>query len=247
MSEHAKLWLDIAKINQEKSVQMREEGVDLAVVTDYADAIRAGEDLPPVVVFRDGKEYYLADGWHRLKAHESLGKKQINVKIIAGTHRDAVLHAIGANASHGRSRTLADKEKAILFLLNDPEWRQLADAELLRKAKINDPSFVNRVREKYGLKGSKIRTVVRGGRMTQIDVSNLGRKAFDYAAEFKATQYNENLSYHLTKAVKHLEKYMLSSRATMNRTDALALRKKILNGLAEVENRILAAKARARK
>lgn len=247
MTEHAKMWLDIAKIDQEKSVQMREEGVDLAVVTEYADAIRAGEELPPVTVFREGKEYYLADGWHRLKAHESVGEKRIQVHIIPGTHRDAILHAIGANASHGRPRTLADKEKAILFLLNDPEWRQLTDTEMLRKAKINDQSFVYRVRQKYNLKSAKIKTVMRGGKLTQIDFSNVGKKAFDYEAEFEASKYDAKLSHHITKAIRQLEKHILSSKRSIGKQDAFAIRKKIVTGLAEIENRILARKIKARR
>jgi hypothetical protein len=44
--------------------------------------------------------------------------------ITPGKLRDAVLHAIGANASHGLRRSNSEKRKAVHAMLNDEEWRR---------------------------------------------------------------------------------------------------------------------------
>ena len=36
--------------------------------------------------------------------------------------RAAVLYACGANEDHGRPRTIKDKRRAVLKLLEDPDW-----------------------------------------------------------------------------------------------------------------------------
>src|SRR5262249_33580652 len=55
------------------------------------------------------------------------GHQQLRVEVRQGTRRDAVLHAVGANASHGLRRTRADARRAVLLLLGDPEWRRWSD------------------------------------------------------------------------------------------------------------------------
>lgn len=79
--------------------------------------------LPPVTVFADGKgKFWLADGYHRCRAAELEGIEKITCNEYFGDERTAMLHAIGANQRHGLRRTHGDKRKAVLALLNDPEW-----------------------------------------------------------------------------------------------------------------------------
>lgn len=248
---HAKIWLDIAKIDQEHSVQVR-ENTDPQIVAQYAEALSAGEELPPVVVFREktgaGFRYLIVDGWHRLKAHEATGRTKIEVKIKDGTERDAKLYAIGSNADHGRQRTLIDKERAILILLNDPEWSKLNDAELCRKAKIPTQGFVNQVREKYGIAKSKERLIQRGGKLVLQDVTKLGgRDKMDYAKIFKDAPFDEKLSKNITRVIKFFETFCFESvRQALPKPEAVKLRNQLVAGLAEVENRLLASKIKAK-
>ena len=62
-------------------------------VTDYAEALTAGAIFPPVVVFSDGSAFWLADGFHRLKAHREAGLAEIACEVRDGTQRDAVLYS----------------------------------------------------------------------------------------------------------------------------------------------------------
>lgn len=92
-------------------------GLDLDTVEEYVEALKAGCVFPPIIVFFDGKSYWIADGWHRLEAHRQAGMKAINVDLRKGTQRDAILFACQANVTHGLKRSNADKRKAVLVLL----------------------------------------------------------------------------------------------------------------------------------
>src|SRR5262245_583352 len=71
--------------------------------------------MPPIVVFYDGADYWLADGFHRLAAYRrfidggkaSASPRALLTDVRQGTRRDAVLYACGANADHGLRRTNA--------------------------------------------------------------------------------------------------------------------------------------------
>src|SRR4051794_18625155 len=78
--------------------------------------------LSPVTVYDDGERYWLVDGFHRIAAAAILGHDTIACDVRPGTLRDAVAHAVGANAAHGLRRTNDDKRRAVETLLRDPEW-----------------------------------------------------------------------------------------------------------------------------
>jgi hypothetical protein len=124
--------------------QSRQE-INQEVVADYAEQITSGSEFPPVTAFYDGVDYYLADGFHRYFAHKKAGKASINVDVITGTLRDAVLHSVGVNALHGLRRTNADKRKAVLTMLDDLEWQDWSNSEIARQCHVSAP-FVSNLR-----------------------------------------------------------------------------------------------------
>lgn len=101
-----------------------------ATVTDYAEAIAEGVKLPPVVVFFDGSDNWLADGFHRFHAYSKAGKASIPAEVVEGTQSDAVLHGAGANASHGLRRTNADKRHAVEMVLSHPDAAEWSDRKI---------------------------------------------------------------------------------------------------------------------
>lgn len=122
------------------------QAIDEAVVSEYAERLTEGDTFPPVTVYYDGSAYWLADGFHRVAGHDAAGLDQIACEVLQGTRRDAVLHSVGANSTHGLPRTNADKRRAVLVLLGDSEWSGWSDREIARRCKV-DHKTVARLRE----------------------------------------------------------------------------------------------------
>lgn len=104
--------------------------IHAATVNEYAEAMSDGETLPPAVVFFDGAQHHLADGFHRLHANRQIGATTMECEVRTGTLQDARLYAYGANKDHGLRRTSDDKRKAVQGMLADfPDWSDRAIAK----------------------------------------------------------------------------------------------------------------------
>ena len=121
--------LELDQIRIDGGTQSRVE-LNQETVAEYAQAFTAGASFPPVVVFFDGANYWLADGFHRYFGARDAGESAIDAEIITGTQRDAVLYSLKANATHGLRRTNADKRKAVETLLKDAEWATWSDRKI---------------------------------------------------------------------------------------------------------------------
>jgi uncharacterized ParB-like nuclease family protein len=110
--------LAINQIRLDGGTQPR-AGLIEAIVAVYAEAMQQDGHFPPVTVFYDGREYWLADGFHRVAAAQNIGKDRILADVQQGRQRDAILYSVGANARHGLPRSNEDKRRAVLKLLND--------------------------------------------------------------------------------------------------------------------------------
>lgn len=130
--------IDIEKIKIDSKAQARTR-LCKATIAEYAEGYKNGATFPPITLYFDGQNYWLADGFHRYFGAQTAGKKQILEEITPGTLRDAVLHSLGANAIHGLPRSNADKRKAIRTLLDDPEWTALSSREIARICNVSHP------------------------------------------------------------------------------------------------------------
>ena len=136
--------LNLSAIIIDKGTQSR-AAISEDTVIDYAEAMQAGDTFPPITVFFDGVEYYLADGFHRLHAAKRLHKASIQADVRTGTLRDAILYSLGANRDHGLRRTNADKRKCVQTLLEDFEWGELSVNEMARICGVS-PQLVSAVK-----------------------------------------------------------------------------------------------------
>jgi len=134
--------VNMSDIRIDGGTQPRVE-INLQIVAEYAEAMTNGDTLPPVVIFHDGATYWLADGFHRYFAAKKIDAKQLDAKVVEGTKRDATLYSVGANAEHGARRTNEDKRKAVLTLLNDPEWAQWSNREIARRCRVDHVTVGN--------------------------------------------------------------------------------------------------------
>lgn len=171
------LHLDV--IRRDGGTQPR-AALDPATVETYAEAARAGAEFPPVIVFHDGTDHWLADGFHRVAAHEAAEFEEIAAEIRPGTRRDAVLFACGANATHGLRRTSEDKRRAVLLLLCDAEWGQWSDREIARRANVGHP-LVAELRRLTGSSSSERTFRTKHGTVATMDTAALGKRAADMA------------------------------------------------------------------
>jgi len=116
----------VESIRIDGKTQSREK-INPDAVTEYAEAMNnqmggphstgSGQTWPPLTVFFDGTEYWLADGFHRLLAAQRNGKRNIKAEVIEGTRDDAAWASCAANKTHGIRRTNADKRKAVEMAL----------------------------------------------------------------------------------------------------------------------------------
>ena len=111
--------------------------IDDEVVQRYVEALKERATFPPITVYYDGEHYWLADGFHRLKAFRELKRKKVPAEVHQGSRREAILHAVGANAEHGLPRTREDVHRAIDTLLRDQEWSKWSDREIARWCKVH--------------------------------------------------------------------------------------------------------------
>jgi hypothetical protein len=92
--------------------------IDQQVVSDYADAMTSGATFPPIVLFHDGNQHYLADGFHRFMAAQRNQFRDIDADVRPGTKEDALWFALGANKTNGKRLTEADKTHAVELALH---------------------------------------------------------------------------------------------------------------------------------
>ena len=106
--------------------------IDFEAVFDYMDAMADGANFPPVVVFYDGSDYWLADGFHRVKAAEKGGVDEIACELHQGTQEDAQWYSLAANKTNGLRRTNDDKHRAVKAALRHPKGAGLSDSQIAR-------------------------------------------------------------------------------------------------------------------
>lgn len=130
--------LEVRKIRRDGGTQPRSKLLS-EVIEDYAEQMRAGVEFPPVTVFFDGDEYWLADGFHRLEAWLHVRpNKSIEAEVIQGTQSEAQWFSYSVNKSHGERRTREDRVRAIKAALRHPEGAHRSDNDIARHVGVSD-------------------------------------------------------------------------------------------------------------
>lgn len=97
-----------------------------------------------------------------------------------GGLRDAILHSAGANADHGVRRTIPDRRRAVLMLVQDEEWASWSDREIARRCAVG-PDMVGRLRP--DTVGERQYVHPRSGNVTQMDTARIGRRTAEPAPD----------------------------------------------------------------
>jgi len=133
----------LADITMDGGTQTR-AALNEDAVSSYSEAMQAAAKFPPIVLFYDGSNYWLADGFHRCHAAKAAGFLDILATVNFGTRREAVKFAIQANHVGSVLRTNKDKRKCVEIALK--EYPDLSDRALADWCGVSDMT-VSRVRK----------------------------------------------------------------------------------------------------
>lgn len=124
--------IEISKIIRDPEIQPREK-MSPETITQYAEDMLAGIAFPDIVVYTDGENYWLSQGFHRCAAAEEAGIPELDAEIREGTREDARWDAVGSNKEFdctGQRRTPGDKKRAVIIALKlrpDATSEEIAD------------------------------------------------------------------------------------------------------------------------
>jgi len=106
--------------------------LDDETVKDYSDLIKDRVVLPPVDVVLDGGRYIPFDGYHRIAAHKSLGRKHIKANVRTGSLREAIWLSYSSNKTHGLKRQKGVKKDILTKIFQDKDWSQKPISEIAK-------------------------------------------------------------------------------------------------------------------
>lgn len=153
--------LKIADLNLEPAEMVRSKFYK-EESQDYADKMQMGEDFPPAHALQDGNgKLWVWDGRHTIVARELAGFEDVDCEVEAGTRKDAIRLAIGANAKHGIHRSRPDKFAAVKTALTEAGMGDLTDRSVAEACNVSHP-FVGEVRQAIGANGQETRKDKRG-------------------------------------------------------------------------------------
>ena len=166
--------LNIADIRIDGGTQTRVKLIQ-EKVDEYAELMKDGIKFPPVVVFYDGKDYWMSAGFHRYFGNRKIGNTTIECEVIEGTVRDAKLYAYGAN-KHGLPHSPEENRLIVLELLKDPEWCTWTNAQIAKHIGISAMT-VGRIKKANEVVEPEEKTYVnKHGQESKIKTKNLGKK-----------------------------------------------------------------------
>jgi len=192
--------IELSKIRVDGGTQSR-AALQGNIINEYADLMKSKVEMPPIDVFYDGENYWLANGYHRYYGKKQISannedgflpEETIDATIHQGTQCDAILFSLGANAEHGLRRNADDKRRAVMTMLNDIEWQQWSDREIAQKCNVSHP-FVGEMRKEINNPTGNVtsRTYQRNGKTQTMKVDNIGKHKVTPEKEVVNTETGE--------------------------------------------------------
>lgn len=137
--------LELSSITLDEEIQPRSK-ITHRVVQEYKRAMSAGDVFPPVIVFYNGLEHWLADGFHRFDARVMMGESEILADVWQGNRHDALLYGVEANIGNDFELSEVDITRNVIKLIGHPNLQKWTDEEIATHCG-TDPFQVNRLRE----------------------------------------------------------------------------------------------------
>lgn len=132
--------LELSKIRLDGGTQPRAK-LSEETICEYAADMEAGDVFRPITVYFDGKDYWLADGFHRVEAKRRLDPNgSIDADVVQGTQLDAQWFSYSVNKGHGLRRTNEDKARAVTAALRHPEGISRSDSDIASHVGVTTPT-----------------------------------------------------------------------------------------------------------
>jgi hypothetical protein len=221
--------IEISAIRIDGGTQARLK-LDQDVVKEYAECMKDGDKFPPVTVFYDGSEYWLANGFHRYFATKSNGELEIECEVKQGTLDDAVLYAFSADGRQGLSRSAEDNRNIIIRMIQHPVWGKWSNAEIAKHVGVSKMT-VGRVKaslEKDKPAPTKKKYKDKHGNESTIETKNIGKtKEKKVKKEETATEPDDHIVRELTDALTAVsqENTLLKDKIAIGQWDASEIEK----------------------
>ena len=167
--------LSLDQLRMDGGTQSR-ASTDSEVVVEYRHIYQDGgvEAMPPVHAIHDGINYWLWDGFHRVKAASGL-LDALYVIVEPGTQEEAQWRSYSANRTHGLRRTSADKARAVKAALRHTNAQSMSDRALGDHLGV-DGKTVARYRREMELTAEIPQSVTRTGKDGRtINTEQIGR------------------------------------------------------------------------
>lgn len=184
-------------------------------ILNLARAIKRGDEMPPILVFPIGRDYYVMDGHHRLAAYDNAEwTKAIPAQVFTGSLKEAERVALRSNNKDKLSLTREDRTEAA--------WR------LVRQDHPQDS--IKSIMEDAGVAKGTVNTM----RATREKLKELGNSPEDIKgmswekARWNAKggredhEHSDWIEAEADKLVADIQRYKLGARFTKN-TDVTAL------------------------
>lgn len=128
--------LDLDAITVDHAIQSR-VATNIEYQREFSEAMLRGDSFPPITVFFDGTDCWLADGFHRYGATKQASRVDrkflaIRAEVRPGTREDAIVFSAGANQKFSIPRTKEDIKKSVWMLLDDLRWRNSTITDISR-------------------------------------------------------------------------------------------------------------------
>jgi len=148
--------------------------IDQALVYQYIECMKEGDEFPPMDTVFDGATHWLVDGFHRYHAYKLIGMKQADVNYKPGTQSEAQIISFGVNGKHGKPRTIEDKRNAVQMALAHPDLKDATLYEIAKICRVSQP-FVAGVKDpskKQKQKQDKEKSIIKKAEELKSEIEN---------------------------------------------------------------------------
>lgn len=160
--------MKLSQIKLDPNLMMR-VALNQDIVDEYAQAMLDGDKFPAVIIFNDGDENYLVDGFKRYYACKKNGFEIIDADVQMGTYDDAFDYAfVTANRKNGDHYTPEDKRFQLRIAMDKPKYASKSDRELSRILGVSN-TFVSKIRKAAGKQPDRMEITRKG---KEISIAN---------------------------------------------------------------------------